>query len=118
MAVLVRSGARSIPLLRRVLSASGVPLEVAGDELPIAQEPAVAPLLMALRVVADPTVLTAETARQLLLSPLGGADPSALRRLGRELRELDRQTQPDGPTPTGQAVRPSCSARRSPTHGC
>jgi len=90
MAVLVRSGARSIPLLRRVLSAAGVPLEVAGDELPIAKEPAVAPLLMALRVVADPTALTAEAARQLLLSPLGGADPTALRRLGRELRQLDR----------------------------
>jgi superfamily I DNA/RNA helicase len=43
MAVLVRSGARSLPLLRRVLSAAGVPLEVAGDELPLAQEPAVAP---------------------------------------------------------------------------
>ncbi|MCU1587979.1 MAG: UvrD/REP helicase, partial [Frankiales bacterium] len=109
MAVLVRSGARSIPLLRRVLSASGVPLEVAGDELPIAQEPAVAPLLMALRVVADPTVLTAESARQLLLSPLGGADPSALRRLGRELRELDRQTQPDGPT---RLAKPSAELLR------
>ena len=109
MAVLVRSGARSIPLLRRVLSASGVPLEVAGDELPIAQEPAVAPLLMALRVVADPDVLTAESARQLLLSPLGGADPSALRRLGRELRELDRQSQPDGPT---KLAKPSAELLR------
>jgi superfamily I DNA/RNA helicase/RecB family exonuclease len=90
MAVLVRSGARSVPLLRRVLSAAGVPLEVAGDELPLGQEPAVAPLLMALRVAADPTALTAETVRQLLLSPLGGADPGDLRRLGRDLRALDR----------------------------
>jgi superfamily I DNA/RNA helicase/RecB family exonuclease len=90
MAVLVRSGARSVPLLRRVLTAAGVPLEVAGDELPLAQEPAVAPLLLALRVAADPEALTAEAARQLLLSPLGGADPGALRRLGRDLRALDR----------------------------
>ena len=97
MAVLVRSGARSIPLLRRVLSAAGVPLEVAGDEIPLAQEPAVAPLLMALRVVADPPSLTPEVARQLLLSPLGGADPSGLRRLGRALRELDRQTETGAP---------------------
>ncbi|MGB8650888.1 MAG: ATP-dependent helicase, partial [Mycobacteriales bacterium] len=89
MAVLVRSGARSVPLLRRVLTAAGVPLEVAGDEVPLAQEPAVAPLLLALRVVADPDSLTAEGARQLLLSPLGGADPGALRRLGRDLRALD-----------------------------
>ncbi len=91
MAVLVRSGARSVPLLRRVLSASGVPLEVAGDELPLAREPAVAPLLLALRVAADPDALTVETARQLLLSPLGGAEPSALRRLGRVLRALDAE---------------------------
>ena len=90
MAVLVRSGARSVPLLRRVLTAAGVPLEVAGDELPLSREPAVAPLLMALRVADDPAELTVETARALLLSPLGGADPSGLRRLGRELRALDR----------------------------
>jgi superfamily I DNA/RNA helicase/RecB family exonuclease len=90
MAVLVRSGTRSIPLLRRVLAAAGVPLDVAGDELPLVQEPAVAPLLTALRVVADPSALTNEAARQLLLSPLGGADPAALRRLGRELRAQDR----------------------------
>ncbi len=91
MAVLVRSGARSIPLLRRVLSAAGVPLEVAGDELALAREPAVAPLLLALRVAADPASLTVEAARQLLLSPLGGAEPSGLRRLGRVLRALDAE---------------------------
>ena len=90
MAVLVRSGTRSIPLLRRVLTAAGVPLEVAGDELPLSREPAVAPLLLALRVADDPAALTVEAARQLLLSPLGGGDPSQLRRLGRELRALDR----------------------------
>ena len=91
MAVLVRSGARSVPLLRRVLTAAGVPLEVAGDELPLGQEPAVAPLLLALRVVARPDALTVESARQLLVSPLGGADPGDLRRLGRDLRALDRR---------------------------
>ena len=91
MAVLVRSGARSVPLLRRVLTAAGVPLEVAGDELPLSREPAVAPLLLALRVAADPDELTVEVARQLLLSPLGGADPAALRRLARVLRGLDAE---------------------------
>ena len=90
MAVLVRSGARSVPLLRRVFAAAGVPMDVAGDEVPLAQEPAVAPLLMGLRVAADRSALTNEAARQLLLSPLGGADPGALRRLGRALRALDR----------------------------
>ncbi|MCU1622795.1 MAG: UvrD/REP helicase [Frankiales bacterium] len=100
MAVLVRSGARSVPLLRRVLTAAGVPLEVAGDELPLAQEPAVAPLLLALRVVHDQALLTTEAARQLLLSPLGGADPGALRRLGRDLRELDRIGQREADAPS------------------
>ncbi|MEX2290598.1 MAG: ATP-dependent helicase, partial [Mycobacteriales bacterium] len=90
MAVLVRSGARSVPLLRRVLTAAGVPLDVAGDELPLSREPAVAPLLLALRVAGDPAELTTERARALLLSPLGGADPALLRRLGRELRAVDR----------------------------
>ncbi|HUR52482.1 MAG TPA: ATP-dependent DNA helicase [Mycobacteriales bacterium] len=110
MAVLVRSGARSVPLLRRVLLAAGVPLEVAGDELPLAQEPAVAPLLLALRVAADPGSLTDEVARQLLLSPLGGADPAALRRLGRELRALDRLHREESglsplPAPSAELLR-------------
>ncbi|MGW1397325.1 UvrD-helicase domain-containing protein [Streptomyces sp. NPDC002405] len=59
MAVLVRAGARSIPGLRRALTAAGVPLDVDGDDLPLRHEPAVAPLLTALRAVA-----TAETVRR------------------------------------------------------
>jgi superfamily I DNA/RNA helicase/RecB family exonuclease len=105
MAVLVRSGARSVPLLRRVLGAAGVPLEVAGDELPLAQEPAVAPLLLALRIADDPTQLTVDAARELLLSPLGGADPSQLRRLGRELRAVDRRASEALPAPSAQLIR-------------
>jgi superfamily I DNA/RNA helicase/RecB family exonuclease len=105
MAVLVRSGARSVPLLRRVLTAAGVPLEVAGDELPLAQEPAVAPLLLALRVADDPSELTVDAARELLLSPLGGADPSQLRRLGRELRAVDRRASDALPAPSAQLIR-------------
>ncbi|MEV7714801.1 ATP-dependent helicase, partial [Streptomyces sp. NPDC088270] len=52
MAVLVRAGGRTIPSLRRALTAAGVPLEVDGDDLPLRHEPAVAPLLTALRAVA------------------------------------------------------------------
>ena len=105
MAVLVRSGARSVPLLRRVLTAAGVPLEVAGDELPLAQEPAVAPLLLGLRVADDPDALTEEGARQLLLSPLGGADPGQLRRLGRALRRADRESTGGVPAPSARLLR-------------
>ncbi|MEU9555948.1 ATP-dependent helicase [Streptomyces fumanus] len=52
MAVLVRAGSRTIPAVRRALTASGVPLDVDGDDLPLRHEPAVAPLLTALRAVA------------------------------------------------------------------
>lgn len=56
MAVLVRAGGRSIPAVRRALTSAGVPLEVDGDDLPLRHEPAVAPLLTALRTVAEAAV--------------------------------------------------------------
>lgn len=103
MAVLVRSGSRSIPLLRRVLTAAGVPLEVAGDELPLREEPAVRVLLDALRIALDPGLLTAERAEALLRSPLAGLDATDLRRLGRALRAEERQayagTEDEAPWP-------------------
>ncbi|MET9615019.1 ATP-dependent helicase [Kitasatospora indigofera] len=147
MAVLVRAGGRSIPGVRRALSAAGVPLEIDGDDLPLREEPAVTPLLLALRVCAEQAALdrpgrrsagptgradgpgdgpgdeeadgpadepahvqdeqdeqdepatgpgaqgplTADLARTLLTGPLGGMDGSDLRRLGRALREEERQ---------------------------
>ncbi|MFF2041220.1 ATP-dependent helicase [Kitasatospora sp. NPDC058170] len=105
MAVLVRAGARSIPGVRRALGAAGVPLEIDGDDLPLREEPAVAQLLLALRVCAEqaahrpateqpgpqaPDPLTTELAHGLLTGPLGGMDGSDLRRLGRALREEER----------------------------
>jgi len=96
MAVVVRSGVRSVPSVRRILGGAGVPLQVAGDEIPLAREPAVSVLLCALRCAADPDALTPEVARALLLSPLAGADAADLRRLGRALRAEERAAQ--GPT--------------------
>ncbi|WP_078852048.1 ATP-dependent helicase [Streptomyces sp. NRRL B-3229] len=52
MAVLVRAGSRTIPTVRRALTAAGVPLDIDGDDLALRHEPAVAPLLTALRAVA------------------------------------------------------------------
>ncbi|MER6204388.1 ATP-dependent DNA helicase [Streptomyces sp. NPDC001642] len=52
MAVLVRAGSRTIPTIRRALTAAGVPLDIDGDDLPLRHEPAVASLLTALRAVA------------------------------------------------------------------
>ncbi|MCH0564069.1 MULTISPECIES: ATP-dependent DNA helicase [unclassified Streptomyces] len=119
MAVLVRAGSRTIPTVRRALTAAGVPLDIDGDDLPLRHEPAVAPLLTALRAVAaaeaeqaaDPAGdtpsgedtpsgathaepgacwLDTETALTLLASPLAGMDAADLRRLGRALREEER----------------------------
>ncbi|MFW6598443.1 ATP-dependent helicase [Propionibacteriaceae bacterium Y2011] len=90
MAVLVRSGRRSIPSLSRALTAAGVPVEVAGDEIPLAAELAVRPLLLALQVAADGRRPDRDQAARLLLSPLGGLDSMGLRRLGRTLRAAER----------------------------
>ncbi|WP_189054849.1 ATP-dependent helicase [Longimycelium tulufanense] len=89
MAVLVRSTANTLPVLRRALLAAGVPVAVPADELPLAQQPAVWPFLALLRAAARPSTLDSDLAAALLVSPLGGADPLALRRLRRGLRRLE-----------------------------
>ncbi|MPY97815.1 MAG: AAA family ATPase [Actinophytocola sp.] len=90
MAIVVRSAGRTFPVLQRALRAAGVPIAAAADELPLARNPAVRPLLAALRVAANPHLMDARLAEELLSSPLGGADPFALRRLRRGLRRLDQ----------------------------
>jgi superfamily I DNA/RNA helicase/RecB family exonuclease len=86
MAVLVRSGRRQLGPLVRSLTAAGVPVEVAGDEIPLAQAPSVRPLLLALSLTAADRVAPDEAVR-LLTSPLGGFDALALRRLARQWRQ-------------------------------
>ncbi|GGP51909.1 ATP-dependent helicase [Streptomyces abikoensis] len=130
MAVLVRAGSRSIPSLRRALTSAGVPIEVDGDDIPLRHEPAVAPLLTALRAVAESTAsattapatdastggrvgdtapkarnwLTPETALHLLSSPLGGMDAADLRRLGRALRDEERAAGEPVPRPSDTLI--------------
>ena len=89
MAVLVRSTARALPVLRRALLAAGVPVAAPREELPVARQGAVLPMLAVLRCAVQPGALDEETAAALLTSPLGGADPLALRRLRRELRRRE-----------------------------
>lgn len=150
MAVLVRAGGRSLPAVRRALTSAGVPLDIDGDDLPLRHEPAVAPLLTALRAAAraalrhDPATtsdapfdeaapqdagpgqaapddagpgqatpddaagapgwLDAETATDLLTSPLGGMDSADLRRLGRALREEERRAGQPLPRPSDELI--------------
>ncbi|MDB1086852.1 ATP-dependent DNA helicase [Streptomyces sp. ACA25] len=104
MAVLVRAGSRSIPGVRRALTSAGVPLEVDGDDLPLRHEPAVSPLLTALRAVAAPQALDTATALTLLTSPLGGMDAAELRRLGRALRQEEREAGTAVPAPSDELL--------------
>ncbi|MFJ3959931.1 UvrD-helicase domain-containing protein [Streptomyces sp. NPDC090036] len=52
MAVLVRAGGRTLPAMRRALISAGVPAETDGTDTPLRHEPAVSPLLTALRAAA------------------------------------------------------------------
>ncbi|MGW4903134.1 ATP-dependent helicase [Streptomyces albidoflavus] len=119
MAVLVRSGGHTIPAVRRALTSAGVPLDIDGNDLPLRHEPAVAPLLTALRAAATAALqdraeeeagpvpvpepepdagtqdtarawLDTETALTLLASPLAALDAADQRRLGRALRDEER----------------------------
>ncbi|MBO4270702.1 ATP-dependent helicase [Microbispora triticiradicis] len=91
MAVLVRSAMRQVPLLRRALVSAGVPVVVAGDELPLVQEPGVRPLITLLRVAVSPSALDVATAEELLTGPLGGTDMIGVRRLRRALRIAEHE---------------------------
>ena len=116
MAVLVRSGRTSIPPLRRALAAAGVPVEVASDDLPLVRDPAVLPLLDALRAVVNldnddpdsPDFLDPGRIESLLLSPLGGLDASDLRALVRRLRTREKEL----PDATARRTSPRAAAAR------
>jgi superfamily I DNA/RNA helicase/RecB family exonuclease len=85
MAVLVRSAQRQAPALKRSLAAAGVPVSVAGDELPLPDEPGVRPLLVLARCALTPERLDEETAAELLTGPLGQTDTLGVRKLRRAL---------------------------------
>ncbi len=122
MAVLVRAGSRTLPAVRRALTSAGVPVDVDGDDLPLRHEPAVAPLLTALRAVATAEAgeregedtatgaraeacwLDTGTALTLLASPLAGMDAADLRRLGRALREEERAAGNPLPPPSDELL--------------
>src|SRR5579859_5241218 len=105
MAVLVRSAVRQVPALQRALSGAGVPVAVAGDELPLAEDPGTRPLLRLIGCALNERALTEEVAAELLTGPLGGTDALGLRRLLRLLREPGGGAGTAGPAvPAGPAV--------------
>lgn len=94
MAVIVRGSGRAATL-RRLLTAAGVPVYTATADAPVRDEAAVRPLLAILeealafaRATPDqPHLIDPARAADLVLSPIGGADAVALRRLRRVLRQ-------------------------------
>lgn len=107
MAVIVRTGAR-VGEIRRGLRTAGIPLAAATPDRPLREEPAVRPLLVALRCVID-GVLTTEAAAALLLSPLGGLDAVSMRSLRRVLRQRD-----DARTPSDELIPRLLAGDRDP----
>lgn len=86
-AVLVRSGRRHIGPIVTALTAAGVPVEVSGDEMPLASTLAVRPLLLALEVLARGHAEPDEALR-LAASPIGGLEAIGLRNLARQWHAL------------------------------
>lgn len=83
MAVLVRAGGRTLPAMRRALISAGVPAETDGTDIPLRHEPAVAPLLTALRLAATAATATASVTSALPELPPAGADGSGVPGSGR-----------------------------------
>ena len=106
MAVLVRSAVRQAPVLQRTLAAAGVPVSVAGDELPLTAEPGTRPLLHLVGCAVRPETLDEEAAADLLTGPLGGTDALGLRRLRRALQAAARAAgEPPLAEPLASALR-------------
>ncbi|MFN2560924.1 MAG: ATP-dependent helicase [Jatrophihabitans sp.] len=89
MAVVVRSTTGVLATLRRALITAGVPVVLRDEDLPLAEQPAVAVLLEVLRLALEPGSLTEDAAERLLLGPVGGADVVYVQRLRRVLRQRD-----------------------------
>jgi len=90
MAVIARSGSQH-EAVRRALTMAGVPVNVGLSGVPLAIDPAAAPLLAAFGVVVawakgERTSLSSEEVVELLTSSVGRADPVAMRRLRRAVR--------------------------------
>ncbi|MFE6833272.1 ATP-dependent helicase [Streptomyces sp. NPDC057705] len=77
MAVLVRAGGRTLPAMRRALISAGVPAETDGTDTPLRHEPAIAPLLTALRLTATATLTTEAPAEPAATAEAAEADATA-----------------------------------------
>ncbi|MFJ3495092.1 ATP-dependent helicase [Streptomyces sp. NPDC086091] len=122
MAVLVRAGSRTIPTVRRALTAAGVPLDIDGDDLPLRHEPAVAPLLTALRAVAEAATaeVTPDPGERPARAPETAADtgePTEGRAAGETATDEDAEITAGAPGTEDTAVAP-VTAQKPPPEPC
>ncbi|MDO5512248.1 ATP-dependent DNA helicase [Corynebacterium sp.] len=106
IAVIVRSTGQLTPV-RRALLAAGVPVHLNPTDVVLSEQRIVANLLLGVRALTED--LGPADLENLLLGPVGGADPVTLRRLVRGLRRFDPGTRgmdtlrslllPDAPLP-------------------
>ncbi|MET9114990.1 ATP-dependent DNA helicase [Streptomyces longwoodensis] len=123
MAVLVRAGARTLPTVRRALTSAGVPLDIDGDDLPLRHEPAVAPLLTALRAVAtaeagETSAEAAEASAQDTGEPVTEgrpADPAA--DPGADEQDSGPQDRPEADAPCWLGTETALTLLTSPLAG-
>jgi superfamily I DNA/RNA helicase/RecB family exonuclease len=100
MAVISRSTSH-LEGLRRALTAAGIPVTMAGADLALPDEPAVAALLSAASAAIAPDDVGVPSAIDLITGPLLALDPTDLRALARALREAFRAAHPGEPAPPG-----------------
>lgn len=86
IAVIVRSAGMIAPV-RRVLLAAGVPVHISPTDVVLSEQRIVAAMILGLRALTEE--LTPLELEDLLLGPIGGADPVTLRRLLRGLRQAE-----------------------------
>ncbi len=89
MAVIVRRYGEYLTALRHALSRHGVPYVIVAEAAAVATEPANRPVIDLFRYVLRPD-RRPQLLERLLLSPVVGLEPHALRRLRREARLRDR----------------------------
>ncbi|PID97969.1 MAG: DNA helicase UvrD, partial [Actinomycetales bacterium] len=101
-AVITRTARAELMPIARSLRQSGIPVEMAGDEIVLAKQLAVRPLLLALQVAESETI-DPDQAHRLLTSPLAGLDAVKLREIGRQLR-ASQKIQAELPKPSAQLL--------------
>lgn len=90
MAIIVRSAVNGMPQIQRALISAGIPVEIAGEDIPLHLDPAVRPLMTMLKVIDNPRELTPSIAWELITGPLVNIDPVDLRGFSKVLRKADQ----------------------------